>query len=466
MGTKPERNDLTPRGPDDELDRKIHAAMRLKGWIIPQTVEDVLRAEAELDDEGCDDLPEELMDPYAILRRETPRPLKVRPLHSAGDREAEKHLARAARAGGEIPPEIEGRMRHDRAAAEAVGADLSLSTFFQRLQQAGLDRDFVSRRLLPPSISAALSDERAGEGRDEETLTLRAADCISRVYGWSPAAVLGSKSPLQLDTAAVGGARFKLGARTDERRLGAYAVYAHFLALLILEATENPRRGPAPTDPNEVITTVHRTYGELTFENALRYVWDLGIPVLPLNDPGAFHGACWRIEGRNVIVLKQQTKSAARWLFDLLHELWHVAQEPGVQNLAVIEASETADERRNSAEEREASRFSGDVVLDGRAEELAQLCVNAAGGSVERLKAAVPRVAARHGVLTDSLANYMAFRLSLQGLNWWGAATNLQRTEVDPLQTARAALLDRVHLGRLNELDRELLRLALTDRPA
>jgi|SRR5215213_95695 len=121
MGTKSERNDPTPGGPDDELDRKIYDAMRLKGWVIPQTVEDVLRAEAELDDEGCDDLPAELMDPYAILRRETARPIKVRPLHSAGDREAEKHLARAARDGGEIPPEIEERMKRDRATAEGVG---------------------------------------------------------------------------------------------------------------------------------------------------------------------------------------------------------------------------------------------------------------------------------------------------------------------------------------------------------
>jgi hypothetical protein len=122
MGTKPERNNPTLEGPDGELDRKIYDAMRLKGWVIPQTVEDVLRAEAELDgDDGCDDLPAELMDPYAILHRESARPIKVRPLHSAGDREAEKYLARAARDGREIPPEIEERMKRDRATAEGVG---------------------------------------------------------------------------------------------------------------------------------------------------------------------------------------------------------------------------------------------------------------------------------------------------------------------------------------------------------
>ena len=56
----------------------------------------------------------------------------------------------------------------------------------------------------------------------------------------------------------------------------------------------------------------------------------------------------------------------------------------------------------------------------GRAEDLAERCVQAARGSVERLKVAVPQVAAREHVPVDALANYMAFRLSLQGHNWWG----------------------------------------------
>ena len=38
----------------------------------------------------------------------------------------------------------------------------------------------------------------------------------------------------------------------------------------------------------------------------------------------------------------------------------------------------------------------------------------------------MPQVAAREHVPADALANYMAFRLSLQRINWWGAATNLQ----------------------------------------
>jgi hypothetical protein len=60
----------------------------------------------------------------------------------------------------------------------------------------------------------------------------------------------------------------------------------------------------------------------------------------------------------------------------------------------------------------------------------------------------------------------MAFRLSLQGENWWGTATNLQAQDTDytdPWQTARDFLLERANFGRLNEVDRNLLLQALSD---
>jgi hypothetical protein len=189
----------------------------------------------------------------------------------------------------------------------------------------------------------------------------------------------------------------------------------------------------------------------------------LGVPILPLRDPSAFHGACWRVDGRNIIVLKQQTFFAARWLHDLLHELSHIGQAPEQRELTIIEAGETLRTRRESDEEHAASDFADAVALDGRAEALAQACVEAAGGSVERLKTAVPRVAARAGVASDVLANYMAYRLSLQDLDWWGTATNLQKEGPDPWRITRDLLLERLNLSCLNEVERNLLLQALTE---
>jgi hypothetical protein len=185
--------------------------------------------------------------------------------------------------------------------------------------------------------------------------------------------------------------------------------------------------------------------------------------VIPLSDPGAFHGASWRVGGRNVIVLKQRYATLATWLHDLLHELFHAGQEPEQPERSVIEEGEMSSERRESEEEQSASLYAGDVMLDGRAEDLAQRCVQAAGGRVERLKAIVPQVAAKAGLEVGALANYMAFRLSLQDINWWGAATNLQKGDPDPCGIARAFLLERLSVDLLSDPDQRLILQALSD---
>jgi transcriptional regulator with XRE-family HTH domain len=338
-------------------------------------------------------------------------------------------------------------------------ANLSFDRLLLRLKRAGLDKDFVVTRLIPRPLQAHL--ENRDDTSDPDTLVLRVASAIGRVFGWTNAALFGS-GPLLPDMAIVGATRYKTASRVDEQRTSAYTVYAHFLALLLLEATAALPRKPIPTDASAMRAAIVAAYGSLNFEHALRYIWGLGIPVLPLADSGAFHGACWRVDGRNVIVLKQHVRAPARWLFDLLHEVYHAGQHPEQRDLAVIEHNEMTKERLESEEEQTASQYAGDIQLDGRAEALVQQCVQAAGGSIERLKKALPQVAERERVRSDALANYMAFRLSLQGENWWGAANNLQATTPDPWLVARDVMLEHINLGALNESDRSLLFQALS----
>jgi hypothetical protein len=202
-------------------------------------------------------------------------------------------------------------------------------------------------------------------------------------------------------------------------------------------------------------------YGGLTLRHVLYFAWDLGVPVLPLKDPGTFHGACWRYGGRNVIVLKQTTNYEARWLFDLIHELFHAGQNPDADVREIVEADETSEERRTADEEIAASQFAGDVVLGERSEALANACVAAANKSVEQLKRVVPMIAQREGVSVGSLANYLAFRLSWQDINWWGTAANLQGNEQNSWETARDVFFERFPFAVEGDLDRQLLQLAL-----
>lgn len=337
-----------------------------------------------------------------------------------------------------------------------VATDFSSLT--AKLGQVGLDRDFLLSKLLPSADAAKAN----GSVRDidDGALIAKAGTILSRVFGWTQDALFGAE-PLGNPSLAAAEARFKMPARRSQQATSLYASYANYLAVVVLRACSQLPRQTIPIDAPQFRAAVLAAYGELTLQTTLRFAWDLGVPVLPLRDRGAFHGACWRYEFRNVVVLKQTSAHEARWLFDLIHEIFHAGQNPDEQTLEIIEADETSDERRNSDEEVAASQFAGDVVLDGRAEELAQVCVDAARGSVERLKSVVPSVARKHGVGVGELANYMAFRLSWQGINWWGAASNLQKAGDDPWTVARDIFLERFPFDIDNELDAQVLQRAL-----
>jgi transcriptional regulator with XRE-family HTH domain len=333
---------------------------------------------------------------------------------------------------------------------------LTVNKFLTRLEGLGLDKAFVQKRLFPrDALTAPSAGQQTGE------LVFKTAANLKRVYGWSLGESVGTMTP-KFDLAAAGAARFKIPARVADQRLSAYTIYAHHLSTLALQVTPKLESKPIPRKPSEVAAAIANQYGELTLATALGYVWGLGIAVLPLQDVGAFHGAFWRMQGRGVIVLKQQTKSEARWLFDLLHELWHAGEEPDQPERSLLELPETDPDRRDSKEEKHASMYAGNIVLAGRAEELVAIVQKETNGLIPRFKASVQSVAAREGVAAASLANYLAFRLSLQGQNWWGAASNLQ-PEGDPWTITRDAFLLRCDLSQLTLTDRELLTRALEE---
>lgn len=326
-------------------------------------------------------------------------------------------------------------------------ADVSQQRVVRRAAGAGLTKDFVSKRILPRAAS------------DDSVAALGAASLLNRIFGWAPSALFGD-APLVASGAALAGARFKLPVTAAARATEAYATYAHYVAGLVLRATPTLTQAAIPTDASEFRKAV-LDRGDFSLATTLDYVWSLGIPVLPLSDTGAFHGATWRISGRNVIVLKQSTRFESRWLHDLLHEVRHAAEEPEAEDLAFIDYDALAKTNGASPAETAASMFAGDVQLGGRAEELAEKCAEAASGNIEWLKNVVPQVAKREGVSTAALANYMAFRLSLQGRNWWGAATNLQNGGTDPWRVARDRALAHLDLTNLDDIERSVLLRAL-----
>jgi hypothetical protein len=102
---------------DQELHRLVHWALEQDGSLIPISPEAVARVEAELESEEID-LPDTLSTfEKALERASENRRSKCLPLKLTNN--VEENLARAARDGGEISPEVETRMRSDRATAES-----------------------------------------------------------------------------------------------------------------------------------------------------------------------------------------------------------------------------------------------------------------------------------------------------------------------------------------------------------
>ncbi len=329
--------------------------------------------------------------------------------------------------------------------AQPEDGSVRIRDLVSRVEKAGLDPGFVRRRLLPAKS-------------DDATAALSFAARLNRVFDWTPAAVMaGEIGSLQAQPAV--GASYKLPARSNESRVATYTTYTHYLARIVLKATEHISTSDIPHSAAECRLAMIRTGTGVDFPSALMLAWDSGIPVLPLAESGGFHAIVWRSSYRNVIVLKQQNRSPSRWLFDLLHELRHTLESPDEPSRVDVDD----DHAGQGEHEARANHFAGDVLLNGRAEALVQECVEQADQRIEFLKNAVRVVAQRRNVDTGALANYLAHRLSMQGENWWGAAANLQTSEYDPWSLAREEFFAHADFRKLAPIDAELLAQALAD---
>jgi transcriptional regulator with XRE-family HTH domain len=330
--------------------------------------------------------------------------------------------------------------------------EVSERALVQRLGDVGIDRDFVRRVLL---------NEREDQ-EDEAAPVLRATSAIQRIFGWTPKEILVGREALRASHAAQA-AMFKVYSSADEGRTLFLAAFGEYVAKLVLRATPKLQSQKIPSDAASFRDLLVRKSGKVDLATAVATLWELGVPVVPLVESGGYHGACWRFGGRSIVVLKQRTASEARWLHDLLHEAHHAASDPEKREFAWLDDESMPVDRRLAPEEKRATRFAGDVELNGRAEELARECVASAEKRAERLKGVVPKVAKAHGVSTGALANYLAWRLAMDGVNWWGAAANLQEGNGEPWRVVRDFLVQRLDWSQFDQLDRELLMKALQE---
>ena len=330
-----------------------------------------------------------------------------------------------------------GLTLHDLAAAPA---EVDVDSLEERMVETGVSERLVQR------ISNAL-------GRNADRL----ADATERIFRWAPEDLLAGGRP-ELDAAPIALGHFKSAANQSPES-ATYTLWAYWIALLVDQAVV---RAPAeiPENPYAIREDILASYGRLRFEDLLHWCWDQGVAVLPLRDPGEFHGAVWAIQGRAVIVLKQSTPWESRWTFDLGHEMAHLSRHIDDKNPSVVEVAEIDPVSADEGDEQEASDFAGELLL-GNPDQLARELSERTEHSLPRLKKEVRSLAAEQGIEVDALANYMAWRLSLEGEDWWSTAASLQDDSGNAPILAREMLLVRIDWSLLDDDDAALLRAAL-----
>lgn len=318
------------------------------------------------------------------------------------------------------------------------------------VKRTGMDVAFVDRFLVP---RGAAEDPATAV----ETIDVR----LNAIWGFGLDALLASNSNEKLEFRAVVNARFKRPANADPNAVTAQEGFSAYLLMALCDVTAKAKTPVLPANPAEMRRLLFGNQPP-SFRKALDSVWKLGIPVLPLSTKGGFHGACYRFAGRPAIALNQSLQSPARWLFDLTHELGHLAED-GDPTLRVIEPEESSNEPDAEAEAR-AHAFAAEVLLGCHVDHIFPEVRKRAKGQPARLKRVTAAVAEELNLDVGLVAQHVAFRMSREhGDNWWGTARNLEAAKEAPFDVARDTLLQHLNLDRVIEPARGML-LQILDR--
>lgn len=226
------------------------------------------------------------------------------------------------------------------------------------------------------------------------------------------------------------------------------------------QAADVEQYGGLPEAASAVRAEVIGIYGDITLESLLGWSWSRGIPVLPMIGKGGYSAAVWAHPEGPVVVLKESRDLAVLWLFDLAHELGHIARGH-VNGRSIVDfASPTSPQVFGSEDrqEREASDFALELLVPNHEMLLAEVRRRAAGNYLA-FKGAVETTAKRHAMSPGLLGMIAAYSMGDLGedKDRWGSATNLAKLEGEGRSVVVEIARLRLRLERLDELDQALL---------
>jgi Zn-dependent peptidase ImmA (M78 family)/transcriptional regulator with XRE-family HTH domain len=282
------------------------------------------------------------------------------------------------------------------------------------------------------------------------------ARALDRGFGWTREALMAGEPRSAPAAAAIA---FKARAEAPPRDAPVLA-----LAQTMSEFTAQRFDGGfdgMPRDPLEVRRVAQERSGmkQVTLEGLLGWAWDAGIAVLPFAKATDFVAAVWYSGGTPVIILGESRTVAAYWLFDLAHELGHLALGH-VENGGIVDVDSPQKPDLSDRQEREANAFALTLLLGEPERLLADVRARTRNDAPNRFKFAVRDVADEFDVSPGVLGFAAAYEMSdvPRDQDRWGSAHNLAKDE-DPVgrERVQAKYRARVRLDEVDEVDGALL---------
>lgn len=339
--------------------------------------------------------------------------------------------------------------------------NITYKDFFKKIHNIGLDHYKLYLNILPSKIVSYLESVKKNDLINY--IGLVTIGYICRIISLKPIEFLTDEI-INLPVSKIGSVRYKIRKNADLQYTKAYTFYAHYIALITLQAFPIlPLK--IIEHPFELRNEIISSFGEINLINALKYLWRCGIPAISLNDSGAFQGALIKNEGRYLIILKSQSKSEARYIFDLFHELFHIIQQKDDERNQFMELEEygviNSSDTKGLEEEEEANLFAAAVLLGKPPNKIIKKCLDMANNDLSRLKKSVVDIAKQENLPVDILANCVAYKISQHGYNWWGSAESLQFKKDNTQQIINEISFHYLDFTLLSYPDQEILIKAL-----
>jgi hypothetical protein len=319
--------------------------------------------------------------------------------------------------------------------ADPNALEVSRKTLRKRAELAGVSND-VWDRLTSLTPSGQLTER------------------LSRAFGWRPAEITEGILTTPRLSAAV---RFK--ARRSGQAHDSPILHLGFeVARCVRSAGRQPEHRKPPSNPAQIRAEAVDNSGRVTLPSLLTWMWNRGIPVVPLLGRGGFSAAVWCLEEEPIVVMKEARDLAVYWLFDLAHELGHISLGH-VTEEAVVDIEAPEIHSSDDSEESAASSFALDLLLPNH-RQLISAVRTQSRGSYLRFKFAVEDVATQGNVSAGLLGMVAAYELRDIGedKDRWGSASNLARADGPGRPVAETIAAVFLPVNEMSEVDAALIR--------